>query len=154
VAQSMLTIPGIASAIRFPLGRGGSRNVHLRRHVSAFRRAVEAAVIAAKGEIGIVDASLIHSASVALRQHLRLELILAVAGQPGEAGEGKLAYGEWLAVSDRLLKAKESVDRCLERLRLDVKPDPWDVLGTFAGASGEIPQMQPVAPTGSASVEK
>jgi hypothetical protein len=146
---------------RLPLIGLRAPNTHLRRVVLGFRREVEKAVLKAKGEIGVYAASRIHTACLAVRQAARIDRILATAGEPGTGEKSDtpeqvpLTHEQWLAYSDRLLKAKETADKALQALGLDrdAKEDVWDVLysatttTTAANRSGPpiLPEAGPEA---------
>jgi hypothetical protein len=127
---------------RLPLSALQKPNTHVRRVVLRFRRQLESAVLS-RGALGVAEASKIHTACIALRQVARIDRILAEAGEPGavaitEKAEGNskairqrgLTHTEWLAYSDRLLRAKETVDRALASLGLDKSEakDVWDAV--------------------------
>jgi len=116
------------------LGRGG---VYLRRVTLGFRAAVEKAVMASQGIIGVYEASRIHTSTVAFRQAARIERLLAEAGTPGTV----LKHDQWLAYNAALLRAKEACDRALTSLDLDrdTTTDIWD--SYYAN-----PPQLPVAP--------
>jgi len=115
--------------VRLPLVQG---NAYLRRVRHRIRRDLEARCLEVHGEIGIVAASRIATATTAIAQAMRCERVLASAGEPGAVAtstktEGNatavtqkgLTHPEWLAYSDRILKYRESADRALAALGLD-----------------------------------
>lgn len=106
----------VTKPCRLPLAKLGRPHTHVRRVVLRFRRQLEAAVLA-HGHIGVLEASRIHTACLAMRQAARIDRVLATAGEPGQVAG--LTHTEWLAYSDRLLRAKEVVDRALSALGLD-----------------------------------
>jgi hypothetical protein len=117
--------------------RLGKPLTYLRRQVLAFREAVEKATVEAYGEITIAHAKTIRTACVAVKQSLRLERVLATQGEPGQGG---LDHAQWLAYSDRLLRAEETADRALSRLGIDKRtsPDVWDsIYRTYASSTSD-----------------
>jgi hypothetical protein len=119
-----------------------------------FRTEIEDAVIAAKGEIGIYEASRIHTAGLAFVQMRRISGLLAETDRPKkdkpeslhrpigvtitkekQLGDGTkvteqigLTIEQWLALHDKLLRSKELVDKCLLSLGLGAKEaaSVWD----------------------------
>jgi hypothetical protein len=83
---------------------------------------------AERPEGGIFQASVINSAAVSLREHLRCAAILRKAGDPMNA-QCPLDMNTWLAVQDRIVKHKASCDSALARLGIDVERpiDPYEV---------------------------
>jgi len=65
------------------------------------------------------SAAKIHSACVALAKHLQAEMRLATM-------KSELSLEQWLALSDRSVKWKESCDRALSAIGLDPRPTKAD----------------------------
>jgi hypothetical protein len=119
--------------------------------VRAFRNRVEEAVLEVHGRIGPYHASVIATAAVALGQWKRMERV---------QNTEDLSMEHQLAVSDRIVKHKEAVDRALAKLGLDQdgKADPWDTYYQQAAASGlqnaqAVPGQPPAALDGSKTTE-
>src|SRR5262245_42036184 len=116
---------------RLPLARSGPGQNHLHRTVLGFRRLLERSVAEANGgEISPPQASRIRTACTAMRQSVRIERILADAGEPGQvttetsskAQDGAtattvrqtgLTHEQWLAYHTALLRAEEVRDRAI-----------------------------------------
>lgn len=94
--------------------------IAVKREGRAYRRFIEAEVIAAKGEISATDAHLIDTASAATihcgicRWLLRHKL-------------DTMGTGDVLACSREITKGKEARDRAIKALNIDVKPEPIDL---------------------------
>jgi hypothetical protein len=127
---------------RLPLARLGKPNTYLHRQTQRFYRVLEEAVLAAHGRITVSLASRIHTAALALRQCVRIDRILADAGEAGLVGftertngqgakvvkQTGLFHADWLAYHAALLRAEQVVDHTLAALDLDKGPaDVWDV---------------------------
>jgi hypothetical protein len=138
------TVGAISETVfRLPLGNNAPGLVHVGRQVAAFRKQVEDELVKLHGGIGVGAAKRVRTASLALRQAIRIGKILADAGEPGRP-DG-LTHEQWLNYSNRLLAAEELCDRSLTALGLDArqKPkDPWDeVLGqTAPGIASPAPE--------------
>lgn len=107
--------PDSVKVCRINLGQMSKPYTHIRRATQRFRNQLEAAVLEARGSIGLYDASRIHSAAVALREHARLDRIL------NTAKDGMLTLEQKLALSDRIIRHKEACDRALLALGLNAK---------------------------------
>jgi hypothetical protein len=102
----------------------------VRTATRVFRLALEKAVLA-NGGGGILEASLIATASTALRRWIQAEYKLT-------AGKDSLTVEQWTALADRSLRFKQVVDSTLFKLGLDKlgAKDPWD----------EVYRLPPAAP--------
>jgi hypothetical protein len=107
--------------LRLPLIGLSSDRAGARVAVRTFRQRVERELLD-KGGGGIAQASRVHTAATAMRKHMAAERLLAKAGHPGPGCA--LSVDQWIAVADRALKWKETVDRSLEKLGLDAKTGP------------------------------
>lgn len=102
---------------------------YIENRVNALRRQVEAALIAAKREIGIVDAAAVNSILKWERHGL-----LAAHWLRKEAA--KLSPSDRLKFSEAIAKASDARDKAIRSLQLDVKPQPWiDVPSSPEGTS-------------------
>jgi hypothetical protein len=141
MATATSELPETSTPCRLPLANLRRPHTHLRRAVLRFRRELERAVLARGDGIGIYQAARIAYAATAMRQAMRIDFILANAGEPGNVafrekagGDSRavvqtgLTHAEWLSYSDRLIKARESVARAIQDLGLDRPPDPWAVV--------------------------
>jgi hypothetical protein len=113
---------GNASLVRLPLVGLNNERAGVRAAVRQFRQWVETELLA-NGGGGIGAASRVNTCCVAMRRHLAAEDLLKRAGPPGSLG-CTLSIDQWVAVADRSLKWKETVDRCLSALGLDVRTEP------------------------------
>jgi hypothetical protein len=138
LAATTVDAAGGKSRLRVPLARLGRPLTHLRRCVLAFRRQVEDAVLARHGQIGVFEASLVGTACIALREHMRADRLLRDNPLPG-AG---LTVEQWLGVSDRVVRHKQALDKALAQLGLDraAHLSEWDRL--------YLPQPVQEAPVG------
>jgi hypothetical protein len=116
---------GEASVLRVPLVGLKREPAMIRAAVYAFRAKLESELMAKGGSGGVAVASKVHTACIAVRRHLAAERLLSKAGHPGEPG-CTLSLEQWQAIADRALRWKETVDRCLSALGLDVKAEPLD----------------------------
>jgi hypothetical protein len=105
---------------------------YIENRCNALRRQVEAAIVAMKGEINIVDAAAINSILKWERHGL-----LAAHWLRHEAD--KLTATERLKFSEAIARASDNRDRNIRALGLDVKPDPWDSLGLPAPHDDRTP---------------
>jgi hypothetical protein len=103
---------GTGQRYRITLGPIGKPFTALRRRIYQFRERVEAAVVAANGEIGVFAAKKIRTACIALRQAGKVEKRI-------HDHEKDLTHEQWLAYSDRLVRYEEAVDKALASLGLD-----------------------------------
>ena len=86
MAEQDETKEDVVSVERLTLVGLNREKAGIRGSVREFRRRVEAALLATGGG-GVVTASKVHTACVALRRHLQIEKILTRCGEPGaEAG--------------------------------------------------------------------
>jgi hypothetical protein len=112
---------GNANAMRHGM-RGGKLPAgcqYIEQRVNSLRRQVEAAIVEAKGEIGIVDAAAVNSILKWERHGL-----LAAHWLRKEAD--KLSAADRLRFSEAIAKASDARDRNIRSLGLDVKDDrPW-----------------------------
>lgn len=121
---------------------GGAR--YIERDIRQFRKQVESAVLAQRGEIGVYQAALIQSSC---RHEQRARLIHRWLHQAQEKSSSTTALrngnssaskttSTGLSILDRvqllreLSNASDSRDKCLERLKLDADPqtDAWAIL--------------------------
>jgi hypothetical protein len=114
--------------------------VPIRRQVVAFRRWLEADVVAVHGVIDLRLAKLIRSACTAFESAQRIRRTLAYSGAPGEG----LTHEAWLQF-DSALQAREAVaDKALAALGLNrtKKEAAWD---TILAMPFQLPQAAPTA---------
>jgi len=130
-------MPGVATkqSTSSTVGRLALVGLHndkpgVRYAVLVFRRSLEAEATE-RGLGGIHVTSRIHTASLALRRHLLAELRL-------KEGAADLSLADWMNLSDRSLKWKETVDRCLMVLGLD-KRATKDVWAEVYNGSPQLP---------------
>src|SRR5262249_47686228 len=115
------------------------------------------AVLDAHGQISLLHASRVHSAALALRQVLRLQKLLAACETPGHTATSEKVQGgnvariqtgltieQFLAISDRLVRHKEAVDRALAALNLDrSQANPLDYYDHVDSYSARQPKQEP-----------
>lgn len=82
------------------------------RHTNALRRQIEDAVLAAKGQIDILDAATIQTAC-------RWERVSQLAHRWIEEGVGEMTQSERLHFAQTIARASTERDKCLKALRLD-----------------------------------
>jgi len=125
---------GNANAIRHGMSGGKLPKdcKYIENRVNALRRQVEAALIEAKGEIGIVDAASINSVLKWERHGL-----LAAHWLRHEAE--KLTVSERLKFSEAIAKASDARDKAIRLLGLtrDKVKDAWDAIDC-APANGDL----------------
>jgi hypothetical protein len=93
--------------------------VYIEHRVNKLRREIEAAIVAAKGEINIVDAAAVNSVLKWERHGL-----LAAHWLRHEAD--KLSAGDRLRFSEAIAKASDARDKNIKALGLDAPPPmPW-----------------------------
>ena len=92
---------------------------YIENAVNAFRRELEQAVLDVKGEISIVDAGAINSASK-WERHGR------IAAHWLRKEADKLSANDRLKFSEAVAKASDARDKNVKSLGLDVKRNPWD----------------------------
>ncbi len=138
MATPMTVRNGNASLARMPLIGLNHEKAGIRAAVRNFRRCVETELLALGGG-GILVASRLNTACLALRQVMRISRILANAGEPGtvvmkewEQADGVkitqqkgLTFEQFSLFSDKLMRHKESLDRALAALGLEKKKDIW-----------------------------
>jgi hypothetical protein len=122
-------VTGTGTRLRVPLANLPAPLSHVRRAVLSFRRVVEDALEAAGTTIGPYQASVIGTACIALREHMRCDRLMRDHPLPGAEG-ATLSVEQWLALSDRVVKHKQAVDSALAKLGLDKdnRQDCWDIL--------------------------
>lgn len=98
---------GLTIGAKLPAGAG-----YVARTTGQFRTALESAVVAAKGEITLIDAASIQSA-VRWERHA----LLCQRWLVKEAAE--LSAGDRLAFSREIARASSERDKCLDRLGID-----------------------------------
>lgn len=104
---------------------------YIENRVNSLRRQVEKALIAAKAEIGIVDAAAVNSILKWERHGL-----LAAHWLRKEADQ--LTPAERLKFSEAIAKASDARDKAIRSLQLDIKPNPWiDVPSSNGDDTGE-----------------
>ena len=94
---------------------------YIEGRVNALRRMVEQALIAQKGEIGIVEAAAVNSILKWERHGL-----LAAHWLRHEAD--KLSASDRLKFSEAIAKASDNRDKAIRSLNLDAEKNPWDAL--------------------------
>ena len=122
--------PGNDNAARHGL-RGGSVPrpfKYCERQANAFRRAVESAVVADRGEVWVGDGTLI---STAHRAELGAQIFMGMFKR-GEDGKGrKLSTTELIGCVEKMVKCSESRDKAVKALKLsENRPnsDIWSVV--------------------------
>ncbi len=127
---------GSANAMRHGLraGKLPKDAKYIEWQMNSLRRELEAAVIAVKGEVNLLDAATIQTA-VKWERHGALALRwLRVEGD-------KLKPTERLHFSREIARASTERDKALAALGLDVKPEPIDLTTYLQGGNGnERPQ--------------
>jgi hypothetical protein len=105
---------------RLTVGELPKPMVAVKREGRAYRRAIEAAVLDAKGDIGLTDAHLIDTATAAVIQAGICRWLLR------NKIEG-MSTADVRGCSQDIVKAKERRDAAVKALGLDVKPEPMDL---------------------------
>lgn len=95
------------------------------RRTNVFRQFIEAAVMEAKGEITLIDASSINTA-------IRWERHAILAGHYLNKELDSLTPDQRLSYSREVANASTQRDKCLRALGIDSKVDPWN--GAFDGS--------------------
>ncbi len=109
-------------AVRLNLGSMPAKLKRVERSVNEFRRLIEAATIDAHGEIGVLQAAYIQSAC-------RHETASQLAARWLRLNGDSLDPNQRLAYIKAAADASTNRDKCLERLKLDVKAgDLWGEL--------------------------
>jgi hypothetical protein len=121
-AATPVKAPDVGASLgRLPLVGLNRAQAGIRAATRAFRRQVEAELLATGGG-GIASASKVHTAAVAFRRHLEAEKRKTDAN-------GSLTLEARLALSDRSLLWKVACDRALDAIGLQARKapaDPWD----------------------------
>jgi hypothetical protein len=145
--------------LRLPLVALKRERAGIRSACYSFRRRIEAELAERGLGGGVGPASKLHTCLTALRRHLEAEKRLA---------EADLKIEQWLAVADRSVRWKESVDRALASLGVDKQEakDVWAELyaskpvngrgqlgagapaSDLTGQKGNIRQSPAAAPAG------
>ena len=108
-----------ASVKRLTVGELPSKMIAVKREGRAYRREMEAAVVAIKGEIGITDAHLIDTASAAVIQAGVCRWLLRNRIDTMNTSDIRGCQTD-------IVKAKERRDAAVRALGLDAKPQaPW-----------------------------
>jgi hypothetical protein len=89
---------------------------YIEKAINHFRRQLEKAVIDLRGEITLVDSAVINSA-------YRFERLAQLAQRWLVANYDEMNYSERLAVARESAEASAKRDKCIEKLRLDQRPD-------------------------------
>lgn len=98
----------------------------MRRQLQAarkYRRSLEALVVESKGEIKAIDAHLIDEAASA-------EIHASVCRWLLRTRLETMSVSDITKCSEQIMKAKNSRNRAIERLKLDVERNVWDALYT------------------------
>lgn len=111
------------------------------KRLAKFRSVLEAAVVEAKGEIGLYDAAAINSAE-------RWERHAQLAARWLKVEAKSLTPDQRLAFSRDVARASSERDKCLRALGLDAKPDPWSVLDSLPLAAPAGPASAPAPSDG------
>lgn len=99
---------------------------YITNRTKAFRSALQAAVLAVKGEVSIVDAASINTAT-------RAERLALLAGRWLRLSAHEMTHDQRLAYAREVVKASEQRDRALRALNLDAADDPMaELLASFA----------------------
>ena len=106
---------------RLTVGELPSKMIAVKREGRAYRRELEAAVVAVKGSIGITDAHLIDTASAAVIQAGVCRWLLRNKLETMTTADIRGCQAD-------IVKAKERRDSAVRQLGLDVKTDIWDSL--------------------------
>lgn len=98
----------------------------IRKDSYSFRAALEAAVVARAGSVSVLQASRIATAATAMRRAAQVDRRLAAEG-------ATLSVADWTALADRSVRYRETIDRCLKALGLELpanggQPDPRAIL--------------------------
>lgn len=106
--------PGNRNALRHGMRGGGlpAGADYIRRLTNQMRSNLEDAVIAAKGEVSIIDAGLIVSA-------MRWERHALVVQRWLRLGQSELNHDQRLAYSREVARASSERDRCMKALEID-----------------------------------
>jgi hypothetical protein len=108
---------------RLTVGELPKQLLSVRREGRAYRRALEAEVLAVKGAIGLTDSHLIDTASAATIQAGICRWLL-------RQKIGTMSTAEIRGCTQDIVRAKERRDAAVKALGLDVPPEPID-LGTY-----------------------
>lgn len=117
---------------RLVVGRLPAKYVHAERTGREYRRLLEDATIAAKGEVSLQDA---HWIDAATGHELHKLILLQILRD----GTSKLTPVDVVRISESIAKAREARNRCYERLELN-KPKEEDPLAFLYGP----PLQEPV----------
>lgn len=104
---------------RLSLPQMAAGDSQVRKDSYSFRGALEAAVVERCGSIGVAQASRIATAATAMRRAAQVDRRLATEG-------ATLSIADWVALADRSVRYRETIDRCLLALGLDAIARPVD----------------------------
>jgi hypothetical protein len=113
----------------------GPQMEYIHRKANLFRATAEAETLSLRGKLGIWEQSLLQSAAQWLICALKIERLLRL-------GDAELTSDQKVNYSERIAKACNERDRCLQRLGLDAA-DP-----KFAGSLYALPQLPDDEPEG------
>jgi hypothetical protein len=102
---------------RLTVGELPLQLIAVRREGRAYRRALEAAVVQAKGEVSVLDAHHIDTASAATIQAGICRWLLRHKFKT-------MSTSDVMACSNQMTKAKAARDAAVRLLGLDIKPEP------------------------------
>jgi hypothetical protein len=125
---------GKLNASRLTVGLLPRTMISVKREALAYRRAIEAKVVEAKGEIGLTDAHLVDTAASATMQAGICRWLL-------RNKIGTMSVADIRACSSDIVRAKERRDAAVRLLNLDKPPaDPWQQIDArIISANGEAP---------------
>jgi hypothetical protein len=101
----------------------------IKKLMAAFRRDLEAAVVERHGEVSLMRAAVINSAS-------RHETIAQLAGRMLKLAGDEVKTETKLAILDRIGRATDARDRCIRALELDATHDAW---GAYFASPIDVP---------------
>ncbi len=111
---------------RLVLGSLPPQYVHAERLARQYRRQIEQAVIDQKGEVSLSDA---HWIDAAAGHEAHASIMRQILRQKVET----LQPGDVVRISESISRARESRNKCFDRLGLDLQStDPWDALPRYA----------------------
>lgn len=129
MGESIESDAGKGSLARVALPPVARSSRHTKRLVMAFRRQVEAELIASAGEITALGAKRVRTACKAMLRAMEVDRLLARAGLPGEP-DSKLTHEQWQGYADRSIRYEEAADKALASLGLETRrvKDVWDAI--------------------------
>jgi hypothetical protein len=112
---------------RLTVGELPSSMVAVKREGRAYRRELEAAVMAVKGEVGILDSHLIDTATAATIQAgvCRWLLRNKLEEKAKDGSITRMSTADIRGCQADIVKAKERRDNAVKALQLDKKEDIW-----------------------------